>query len=253
MSNAADLKTKRFEETSDAEARSVIGIDPDVVATLAHEIRNILSPLGSSLELLNMATLDEITASQARGIIGRQFRQLQRLVNDLLDAYRIEHRHIQIIPRLTELSHTLESICQDHRPIFASRGITLTLDAATEPVWLDIDAERLDQALTNLLSNSLKFTDCGGIVRVGLNIDAARKYATISVTDTGLGIEPAVLHAIFDPQSHDNSCRNASGLGLGLPLVKRLVELHGGHVAAHSDGLGKGAEFRILLPLPSVG
>jgi signal transduction histidine kinase len=120
----------------------------------------------------------------------------------------------------------------------------------TRPLCLSIDVDRLDQALSNLLSNSLKFTDRGGSVDVGLFIDATRQCAVISVTDTGIGIEPAMMHAIFDSHAHESSARNASGLGLGLPLVKRLVELHGGHLSVRSEGRGKGAEFRILLPLP---
>ena len=249
LSIVADLDGKRGHQRPVVEKRMAPGIDRNCVATLAHEIRNILSPLSGSLELLNVAGIDETSASQARGVIGRQVRQLQRLVNDLLDAHRIEYQQIQITPSLTELSTALEAICEDHRPVFASRGITLTLDVTSRPLWLQIDVDRLDQALNNLLSNSLKFTDRGGSVRVGLSVDLTTHSAAISVRDTGIGIEPTVMHAIFEPHAHDVSCRNASGLGLGLPLVKRLVELHGGHLAVHSDGHGKGTEFRILLPL----
>lgn len=251
MNTVAELEGKRVHQNTVVEERMEPGNDRDFVVTLAHEIRNVLSPLGGSLELLNMEGIDEMSASQARGVIGRQVRQLRRLVNDLLDAHRIEYRQIQIITSLTELATALEAICEDHRPVFVSRGITLTLNVMIQPLWIKIDVDRLDQALNNLLSNSLKFTDSGGSVCVGLSIDVAKHCALISVRDTGIGIEPAIMHAIFDRHAHDVSRRNASGLGLGLFLVKRLVELHGGQLAAHSDGLGKGTEFRILLPLPT--
>ncbi len=250
MNCVVNLDSKPFHNKPLAEERVSRGIDPDCVATLAHEIRNILSPLGSSLELLNRAEIDEPSAHRARGVIGRQVLQLHRLVNDLLDAYRFEHQQIRIIPSLTDVSAALEAICQDHRPVFVSRGLTLNLNVMTRPLWLNIDVDRLDQVVSNLLANSLKFTDRGGSVHVGLSVDATRQCAVISVTDTGSGIEPAMMHAIFDPHAHESSPRNASGLGLGLPLVKRLVELHGGHLSARSEGRGKGAEFRILLPLP---
>jgi signal transduction histidine kinase len=250
MSVASDLGLPRFHAQPGVEGDGTAGIDPDVVATLAHEIRNILSPLVSSLELLNLGGIDEPLASQARSVIGRQARQLQRLVNDLLDAHRAVHQRIQVIPQMTEVSAVVRAVCNDHGPLFASRGITLIFEQRIDALWLEIDVARLDQALGNLLSNSLKFTDCGGSVHVGLSIDAAGNYAVISVRDTGIGIEPAALHAIFDPHVRESSLRNAAGLGLGLPLVKRLVELHGGQVTAHSDGL-RGSEFRILLPLPT--
>jgi two-component system CheB/CheR fusion protein len=135
--------------------------------------------------------------------------------------------------------------------VFASQGIELTLNLPTEPIFLKVDVGRLEQAMSNLLSNSLKFTDRGGNVHIALSSEAANDQVVISVSDTGIGIEPAVMRSIFNPLAHDSSLRNGSGLGLGLPLVKRLVELHDGHLIVNSDGPGKGAEFRILLPRAS--
>jgi len=249
---AEDLESDRFhQEVQLAEATASPGIDPAFVTTLAHEIRNILSPLNSSLQLLNLAGIDEASAAEARDVIGRQVRQLKCLVNDLLDAHRIEHRQISIRPCITEMSRALQEICNDHRPVFASQGIELALNLPTEPIWLKVDVGRLEQAMSNLLSNSLKFTDRGGSVRITLSAESANDQVVISVSDTGIGIEPAVMRSIFDPLAHDLSLRNGSGLGLGLPLVKRLIELHGGNLAVHSGGLGKGTEFRILLPRAS--
>lgn len=249
MSFVAELESDRTRSRPAIEAGGP-GIDPEYVATLAHEMRNALWPMGCALELLDMADIDEASASQARGVMGRQVRQLRRLVNDLLDAHRLACQQMRIIPSFSDLSTELETVCEDHRPLFASREITLTLDVMTRPVWLNVDWDRLGQALNNLLNNSLKFTDPGGSVRVALSVDLPTRSAVVSIRDNGIGIEPTVLQAIFEPHSHDSSCRNPTGLGLGLPLAKRLVELHGGQLLARSEGQGMGAEFRILLPLP---
>jgi signal transduction histidine kinase len=237
----------------DAETHPALsGIDPEVVATFAHEIRNILSPLSMSAELLNVPTLDEASLSQAKGVVCRQVRQLRRLVNDLLDVHRLECQQLYLTLKSTDLTKAVEAICNDHRGLFVAQGISLLTDLAAEPVWIEVDLDRIEQVLNNLLSNSLKFTDRGGQVRVGISVDVEHQSVVISVRDTGVGIEPTLLDGIFKPLAHELSYRNRSGLGLGLPLSKRLIELHGGHLIAHSQGDGKGSEFCILLPLPSV-
>ena len=162
MSIVADLDGKRSHQKPVVEKRMALGIDRDCVATLAHEIRNILSPLSGSLDLLNMSGIDEMSARQAREVMKRQVRQLQRLTNDLLDMHRIEYQQFRIIPSLTDISTALEAVYEDHRPVFASRGIALTLDMMIRPLWLEVDVDRLDQALNNLLNNSLMFTVRGG-------------------------------------------------------------------------------------------
>jgi signal transduction histidine kinase len=221
---------------------------PDVIAILAHEIRNILSPLNTSCELLSLADSDEQSKLQAKGVIGRQLRQLCRLVNDLLDSRQMGGQQFRAVPCRTELNKVLDAIYDDYRPVFASHGIALEFGGLVEPVWIVIDPHRLDQVLNNLLGNSLKFTDPGGSVRLALAIDAEIQRAIISVSDTGTGIAPTAIGSIFDPYECDPSFRNRSGLGLGLPLAKQLVELIGGRLEASSDGIGKGTEFRILLP-----
>lgn len=246
---ATDAQDERCQLRLKIEEAPAARIAPAFVAVLAHEIRNVLSPMSGSLELLNLADLDEIPAFKAREVMGRQIRYLRRLVNNLLDTRRIEHQQIQIVPRLTEVSTIIEAICEDHRAVFAAHGIALELEVITGPLWVNVDADRLDQAMKNLLSNSLKFTNRGGTVRLGLFVDVAKHCAVISLNVTGIGIEPTEMPAIFAPHARDSSARNASGVDLGLPLVKRLVELHGGHLAARSDGGGRGAEFCIFLPL----
>src|SRR6185295_16911754 len=110
-------------------------------------------------------------------------------------------------------------------------------------LWMPVDQDRFEQVLNNLLGNSLKFTDRGGQVRVGVSVDAMQQCVIISVCDTGVGIEPNIIDSIFGPLAHESSYRNRSGLGLGLLLAKRLIEMHGGRLVAHSEGAGKGSEF----------
>lgn len=144
MNMATDVQ-KKGSQVSLADGSPAARIAPAFVVELAHEIRNGLSPLSGSLELLNLADLDEIAATKAREVMGRQLRYLRRLVNDLLDTHRIEHHQIQIVPQLTELSATLEAICEDHRPVFAAHGIALELEVIAGPLWVNVDADRLDQ------------------------------------------------------------------------------------------------------------
>jgi signal transduction histidine kinase len=150
--------------------------------------------------------------------------------------------------RLVDLNSVVETICEDHRPVFTAAGIALSVHLTKAPLMQSIDVDRMEQVITNLLGNSLKFTDRGGMVTVALFVDGIGRCAVVSVRDTGIGIEASQLEAIMTSAAHDSSCRNSSGLGLGLPLARRLVELHGGMLVAASDGLGKGSEFRVLLP-----
>jgi signal transduction histidine kinase len=251
MNIAADLETGSCErdviETGAGGLAS--GAEPEFAATLAHEMRNLLAPLSVCLEVLDLPGVDEHSARQARAVMGRQVHQLQRLVNDLLDAHRLERHEIELVSCPLDLNELVRSVCEDHGPAFASRGVALCVQALDQPLWMEIDSDRLNQALNNLLHNSLKFTDHGGSVHIGLSLEIQRQRAVIFVRDTGVGIAPERLPAIFQNHSHDASNRNRSGLGLGLPLARRLVELHGGRLEASSAGLGHGAEFRILLPL----
>lgn len=165
------------------------------------------------------------------------------------DVHRLERHEIELVSCPLDLNELVRSVCENHGPVFGARGVALRVHTLDQPLWMDIDSDRLNQALNNLLHNSLKFTDRGGTVQIGLALEIQRQRAVIFVRDTGVGIAPERLPAIFQNHTHDASQRNQSGLGLGLPLAKRLVELHGGRLEASSAGLGQGAEFRILLPL----
>jgi signal transduction histidine kinase len=246
---AADSEMSCFPQANGVVPR---GIDPAFAATLAHEMRNLLAPLGNSLELLNQPGVEEHAARQARAVMGRQIRHLQRLINDLLDVHRLERQEIELVTCPLDLNELVRSVCEDHEPLFVAREIQLCLALPEQPLWLEVDPDRLDQVLNNLLQNGLKFTDRGGRVSVGVELDPPRCCAVIVVRDTGIGIEPAMMRAIFHTHAHDSSDRNRSGLGFGLPLARRLVELHGGSLEAESAGRGQGSEFRIRLPLSAV-
>jgi signal transduction histidine kinase len=215
----------------------------------AHEIRNLLSPLANCAQLLLSPNLDARAQRRAAEVIGRQVRQLQRLTNDLLDAYRLDQQQLELQRRAVDLNAALAVICEDHRPAFSAAGIDLSVRGTSAPLLIAIDVDRIAQVVNNLLSNSLKFTDRGGKVHVSLYVDGVRRCAVIAVRDTGMGIDRAMLESIMTLGIHDPSGRNRSGLGLGLPLSKRLVELHQGELTASSEGPGKGSDFRILLPL----
>ncbi len=223
----------------------------EFLAVLSHELRNPLAPIRNSLFVLDRASPDSEQAKHAREIIGRQVDQMSRLVDDLLDVTRISHSkiHLQRVP--LDLNDLVRSTVEDHRSLLEGKGIVVETSLAAEGLPVEGDRARLAQIVGNLLHNATKYTPTGQRVRVETKAIPARRRAGIRVVDTGVGIEPALLGRLFDPfmQVGATLDRSQGGLGLGLALVKGLVELHGGEVCAHSDGLGKGAEFIVELPL----
>jgi signal transduction histidine kinase len=255
MASTWDSVTDHLDSTS-SDAPSGKGghsVDAELVLTFAHEIRNILAPLCSSSDLLLMPDVDARSKRRAAEVISRQVRQLRRLTNDLLDVQRIDLRELQLVRRSVDMKSAVEAICEDHRPAFKVAGIDLSMHGPNGPLMLNVDLDRIEQVINNLLSNSLKFTDRGGRVSMSLFVDGVSRRVVIAVRDTGVGIDSAMLDAIMRQGIHDLSCRNRTGLGLGLPLVKRLVEMHGGELSVSSDGIGHGSEFRVLLPLIGTG
>ena len=182
-------------------------------------------------------------------MIGRQTDQLTRLVNDLLDVTRISRGKIELQRTRTDLSRVVRGVCVDHRGTFEQAEVGLHFDLPGGPVWVDGDPARLSQVVANLLQNAAKFTLAGGAVSVELANAAGR--AVLRVRDDGLGMEPKQIERMFEPfvQAERGLTRTRGGLGLGLPLARALVELHGGALRARSAGLGAGSEFTIELPL----
>ncbi len=225
----------------------------EFLAILSHELRNPLAPIRNGAYLLERAAPGSHQAARAREAIRRQTEHLTRLVDDLLDVTRISRGKIALHRERIDLREIAWKTTDDLQSSLAQAGIALRLDpGAGRPVWIDADPTRVSQVLGNLLQNSIKFTPRGGTVAV--SIATADGAAELRVRDTGVGMDPATVQQMFEPfaQGDHSLARSAGGLGLGLALVKGLVELHGGAVEAHSDGVGKGAEFLVRLPLAAA-
>jgi len=224
----------------------------EFLAMLSHELRNPLAPIRNSLYVLERAAPGGEQARRAQEVIDRQVAHMTRLVDDLLDVTRISRGKIQLHREPLELGENVRRAVEDHRSGFTSRGIELEVSVPQDPIPVEGDRTRVAQVIGNLLNNAAKFTPGGGRVRVLVDLDPARSDAArVRVRDTGAGITPEMMPRLFEPftQADATLDRSQGGLGLGLALVKGLVELHGGTVGAASDGPGQGTEFTIRLPL----
>jgi signal transduction histidine kinase/CheY-like chemotaxis protein len=221
----------------------------EFLAMLAHELRNPLAPVLTGLNLLGRDDTDEHARKQVREMVGRQLRHLTRLVDDLVDVARLIRGRVTLRPERLDLTRLVRTVVGDRRSTMEKSGLALQLEVPENPVWLDGDPSRLTQVLDNLLDNAARFTEPGGRVMVRLGTDADGRQAILSVRDTGAGIDPALLGRLFDAfaQAEEGPDRSRGGLGLGLTVVKGLVELHGGTVEAKSGGPGCGAEFTVRL------
>ncbi len=221
----------------------------EFLATLAHELRNPLAPIRNALHVLRLRGGHAPTRTWAEDVLERQVSHLTRLVNDLLDVSRITRGKVALQPERTDLRRLARAALEDRRAALEAGGLAVELRLPPEPVWVLADATRLTQVLDNLLENAGRFTGAGGRVTVEVCCDGAEVAA--AVRDTGAGIAPELLPRLFRPltQADASLARAGGGLGLGLALVKGLVELHGGRVRAASAGPGQGAEFTFWLPL----
>jgi two-component system, chemotaxis family, CheB/CheR fusion protein len=221
----------------------------DFLAALSHELRNPLSAIVSSLYVLQRAGPAEGAGHRAAAIIDRQVGQLVHIVDDLLDVTRIARGKVRLECEVSELGEIVRRAMDDHRPSFEAAAIAFEGHVDSERLWVDADAPRIVQVIGNLFGNALKFTPRGGRVDVSMRREGGS--AVVSVRDTGMGIVKEVREHLFEPfmQGPQSLDRGRGGLGLGLTMVKGLVELHGGVVEVASDGLGRGAEFTFLLPL----
>lgn len=225
----------------------------EFLALLGHELRNPLASVRNALALLGPDDPDPETVRWARDLMGRQVRQMVRLVDDLLDLSRIMQGKLTLRRERVELAAVVADAVETARPAIDSRRHELTVSLPGEPVALDADPIRLAQALTNLLNNAAKYSEPGG--RIALAARREGPDVVLGVRDSGLGIAPEMLPRIFDlfMQEGRSSEWSQGGLGVGLALVKRLVEMHGGIVEARSEGLGRGSEFVVRLPASAAG
>ena len=231
------------EELQDAGRRK-----DEFLAMLSHELRNPLAPIRNAVEVIRRVGPAEPMLGMARDIIDRQAAHLARLVDELLDVSRISQGKIALRKESVELGRIVAQSVETARPLIDLRGQKLVMDLPPGPVWLAADPARVAQVLANLLNNASKYTPEGG--RIDLAVGASQGEATIVVRDNGQGIEPQLLPHIFDlfVQGERSLDRSQGGLGVGLTLVKRLVEMHNGRVEASSAGSGKGATFKVTLP-----
>jgi PAS domain S-box-containing protein len=221
----------------------------EFLATLAHELRNPVTPLVNGLELMRRAVKDNTGLQRTVEMMDRQLNHLVRLVEDLLDVRRITAGKIELRRKRVRISHAVEAALEATRPLIEARRQKLVYDPGGAALWVDADPDRLSQVFSNLLSNAAKYTDVEGTISVRLSQEPGA--AVVQVSDTGIGIPAQDLPQIFElfSQVGTHQDRAAGGLGIGLSLVKRLVDMHGGNVTAVSAGAGLGSTFTVRLPL----
>jgi PAS domain S-box-containing protein len=219
----------------------------DFLATLAHELRNPLAPIRNGIQLLRLIAGSHPTLERTTVMMERQMQHLVRLVDDLLDVSRITRGKIELRREVVPVNEIVSSALESCETLFEPHGHSLSVALAPEPLRVRGDPDRLRQVFSNLLSNAAKFTPREGNVRVTLERD--REHALVRVRDSGIGIPPERLPQIFEMFTQAHASKGNDGLGIGLALVKQLVTLHGGTVAVSSEGLDKGSEFLVRLPL----
>lgn len=221
----------------------------EFLATLAHELRNPLAPIRTGLELMKLAVDDPVTLEQTRSMMERQTQQMVRLIDDLLDVSRITQGKLQLRRARVELADVISSAVEATHPFITEAGHELVVKLPADPTTVDVDPNRLAQIVSNLLSNATKYTPDGG--HIDLIVEQQQQNVIIRVEDTGLGIPPEMVDRIFEmfTQIDRPLEKGYTGLGIGLTLVKRLVEMHRGSISVTSAGLNQGSQFRVTLPI----
>ena len=252
VGSARDIRDRKRTEDElrrlAAELREASRRKDEFLAILAHELRNPLAPIRNGLQVIRMAE-PNATIEQTRSMMERQLTQLVRLVDDLLDVSRVTSGKLELRRAKIELRAVIDAAVETSRPVIEGAGHTLTVALSDERIWVDADLTRLSQALSNLLNNSAKYMHRGGHVR--LTVGLKDGMAVVSVADDGIGIPPTMLDKVFEMfiQVDRTLEKTTGGLGIGLSLVKGLVEMHGGTIEARSDGEGRGSEFVMRLPV----
>jgi len=221
----------------------------EFLATLAHELRNPLAPIRTAVALLRTGEPERDKLAYCQDVIERQVGHMARLLDDLLDVSRVSRGTLRLLKERVPVAELIRHATESSHPMIVAGGHHLTTIVAVEPILLDADETRLAQVISNLLNNAARYSEPGSRIRLAVERDG--DDAVITVRDNGVGMRPEMLARVFEPffqidQSHD---RSQGGLGIGLTLVKQIVEIHGGTVTAASDGLGKGCEFTVRLPV----
>jgi len=221
----------------------------NAMAVLGHEIRNPLSAIQSAQTLLQRASADESRVARASEVIGRQVAQMIRMADDLLDLSSVMRGSVQACEPV-DLRQALQQALEQSAPLYAKKSHRLTTTLGETPVFVLGDAQRLVQVFANLLTNAAKYTDPGGDITLTLQ-PRGRREALVTILDNGVGLPPGSAAELFEPfvQAPGAASNAEGGLGLGLAIVRRIVNTHGGQVIAESPGLGLGSCFSVILPL----
>jgi signal transduction histidine kinase len=224
------------------------------IAMLGHELRTPLANIHNTLEVFRQRSPNAVTLAWGQGILERQVRYMSRLLEDVFDVSCIERGKMHLCRERLDLIRVLQAVADDQRKLFEDAGLRLQVELSQGPVWVRADATRLAQVVSNLLQNARKFTDPGGSVTLRSTVAEDGQQAVTEIEDTGIGIEPRMLSKIFQmfTQAKGHRDHSSPGLGLGLALVKGVVEMHGGKVWAASAGPGQGATFALSLPMEPV-
>jgi signal transduction histidine kinase/CheY-like chemotaxis protein len=244
-----NVRLIQTEARARADAETANRMKDEFLSVLSHELRTPLNAMLGWVRILRGGNVDAERMSKALEIIERNTRQQSSLIEDLLDVSRIISGKMRVESELIDLVPSLEQAAESVRPIATAKGVQFLIEVAREPLYLKGDAVRLQQVITNLLQNAIKFTSAGGTVSLSWRRDGPD--VVVDVTDTGIGIDSEFLPMIFDrfSQADASTRRSNTGLGLGLTIVRTIVELHKGSTFAHSDGPGTGARFTVTLPL----
>ena len=220
----------------------------EFLAILAHELRNPLAPIRNGLQLMKLASSNREAVEKARSMMERQVGHMVRLIDDLLDLSRISQGNLELKQERIELAVVIRDAVETSQPLIEQMGHALDLAVPAVPIYLRGDMTRLAQVISNLLNNSAKYTERGG--RIRLSAEQLGSEIVVTVEDNGVGIPTHMMSKVFEifTQVDRSSERSKGGLGIGLSLVQRLVELHGGSVQAHSEGMGRGSAFVVRLP-----
>jgi PAS domain S-box-containing protein len=221
----------------------------EFLATLAHELRNPLAPIRNGVQILRLCHGDPQAMGQSLDMMERQLSQMVHLVDDLLDLSRVSRGTIELRKERIELAKVVEQAVEMSRPVVEQAGHDLAISLPPSPIYVDADLTRLAQVFSNLLNNAAKYTEPGG--QIGLSVEQQDGEALVSVTDNGIGIPREMLPHVFEMFTpvNRNLERSQGGLGIGLSIVKKLVEMHGGSVEATSEGAGMGSRFIVRLPV----
>ena len=224
----------------------------EFLATLAHELRNPLAPVRNAVQILRLKGPPSLEVQWAREVIDRQVQQMTRLIDDLMDVSRITRDKIELRKENVELGAILQSAVETSRPLIDASGHAMVVSLPTQPIYLNADSTRMAQVFSNLLNNAAKYSEKSG--RIDLSVKSDGDEVVVFIRDQGIGIPPEMLPRIFDLFTQvDRSLERAhGGLGIGLTLVRRLIEMHGGTITAQSDGSGRGSTFIVRLPIAAA-